>query len=207
MEQQAAYKVSWTDKPPAFDSVPVAKIIDYPLEKRDYRPFAQCILCVGAGRLYLRMWAFEVSPMPGSALACVLYPYPDKPSLAVEFRFEHGEGDTVAVSVFPMEDGVRVDPIPDPALRKLLSDTVELHPHNGEDLQGAYWGMTLSLPLTTLEAMGRGPVLAPGTTVPGNFYKTCDHERFTHKGALFPADFTGNPYTAAGMGGFQVVSY
>ena len=54
---------------PVWDALPVAKIIQYPLERADYKPFAQARLCMTPETLYLRLWAFEVSPEPSSSLA------------------------------------------------------------------------------------------------------------------------------------------
>lgn len=199
------YKVSKVTGEPNFDAVPVAKIIDYPLERRDYKPFAQCILCLGDTRLSLRMWAFEVSPPETSALQCVLYLYPDRPELALSVRLEHSGGETVAVSVRPMEDGRERQP--SAKAKAALSGGMTASPHNGEDLQGVYWGMTVSLPLAALELLGGPTALTPGRSFPGNFYKTCADERFAHLGSYFPAAFPHSPYGPVSMGPFQVVSY
>lgn len=200
------YQLSRTQEPPVFDSLPVAKITDYPLEPKDYKPFAQSILCVGGDRLFLRMWAFEVSPMAGSALEAALYLFPERPDTALSFRLEHGSGDVVAVSVNLLENGAAKEL--DASRKKALSDTVECVPHNGEDLQGIYWGMTVSVPLSTLELLGGVAALKSGDAFPGNFYKLCAGERFAHQGSCFPADFPGGkPYGADSMGRIQVLAY
>ena len=48
-----AYPITIVDGRPQLDSLPVGKIVNYPLEKRDYRPFAQFRLCVNEEGLHL----------------------------------------------------------------------------------------------------------------------------------------------------------
>jgi hypothetical protein len=191
---------------PQFDSAPVAKITDYPLEERDYRPFAQCVLCLAGNRLYLRMWAFEVSPSAGSELRCVFYPYPDAPNRGIEIAFRHGPDEHVAVSLFPVENGGRCE-ISDGALLKKLSADFTCHPHNGEDLQGVYWGLTVSVARDMLERLGGKTALQPGGSFPGNFYKLCEKGEHAHYGSHFPAKFPGAAFTRDSMGVFEVVAY
>lgn len=57
---------------PQFDTLPVMKVTRYPLEPRDYKPFAQGMLAVDPQRLYVRLWAFETPPEPESRILCVL---------------------------------------------------------------------------------------------------------------------------------------
>lgn len=188
------YPVSLVAGQPNFDSLPVAKITDYPLEQRNYKPFAQAILCVSTQELFLRMWAFEVSPAKGSALACVLYPFADKPGQGFCLRIWH-EGDHALGGFSLLGASGSERPAP------------QSHAHNGEDLQGVYWGMTLALPLAAIEELG-GPVsLAPGNVVLGNFYKTCAGAQTPHMGSYFRADFLHAPYARASMGDFRVVGY
>lgn len=185
------YNVSSIPGAPQFDSLPIAKITRYPLEERDYKPYAQCILCVGRDVLTLRMWAFEVSPSGASRLRCVLYLYPDSPGRALCVDILPSE----QVSVQILEDGEPAgEPVADAALRPL----------SGEDLQGVYWGGTVEL---GLDALGCAAALAPGSRLRGNFYKLCAEEPYIHAGSCFPADFTSNPYTVDNMGVFQVVAY
>ena len=54
------------------DTLPVMKITSYPLEQRDYRPFAQAAAAVYEGGLLLRLWAFEAAPSPLSSLGFLL---------------------------------------------------------------------------------------------------------------------------------------
>jgi len=195
---QKSFKVSRITGAPRFDSLPVAKITRYPLEERDYMPYAQCILCVGEDSLTLRMWAFEVSPPAASSLRCVLYLYPGRQS------------DALCVDIYP--DGTaRVALMRDARLGEdpvvIPSGLYRLKPLAGEDLQGVYWGGTVTIPLDELSELG-GPLgVESGNSFPGNFYKLCTREPFVHAGSCFPADFAGNPYSRENMGDFQVVSY
>ena len=195
--QASSYKVSRITGRLGYDSVPVAKIVDYPLERRDYRPFAQCILCMDEDALHLRMWAFEVSPQPASALHCVLYPFARQAGPGLKITVAHGEEHavTAACSLLRAEGEIPCD----------LG--IATHPHNGEDLQGVYWGMSLDIPLARLEQLGGETLLQSGKHFPGNFYKTGEAPGFTHMGSYFPADFPDAPYSRRSMGEFHPTTY
>jgi hypothetical protein len=151
------------------------------------------------------MWAFEVSPPGGSTLSCVFYPYPDKPERGLEITFQHGADEHVAVSFFPIEQGKQCK-IADDTL-KVLSGDFTCHPHNGEDLQGVYWGITISVALPLIEKLGGRTALHPGESFPGNFFKTCAKGTQTHYGSHFPAHFPDAPFLRESMGTFEVVAY
>lgn len=198
------YKVSKITGEVSYDSLPVAKVVTYPLEKRDYRPFAQNILCVGDTCLHLRMWAFEVNPMPASRLECVLYLFAGAPdtALAVVALPSDGGSDTLGCCLLKNGQELPVSTEIEQELQKII-----LHPHNGEDLQGVYWGYTIDIPLDLLEKWGGKTLLSPGQSFPGNFYKICVDEPYIHLGCYAIADFEGNPYLADSMGDFEVVAY
>ena len=106
---------------PQFDTLPVMKITRYPLEPRDYKPFAQGILAVDPERLYIRLWAFETPPEPESRMVLRLC------------------GDReLTVRVGPDQAEIRLDST---EIQAQLA-----HPFTGEDLQGKYWGWLLELP-------------------------------------------------------------
>ena len=105
---------------PQFDTLPVMKVTQYPLEPRDYKPFAQGLLAVDPQRLYIRLWAFETPPEPESRIICVLRDQQ-------ELRIEAG----------PQALEITLDGKP---IEALLA-----HPFTGEDLQGKYWGWLAEL--------------------------------------------------------------
>ena len=173
------------------DTLPVAVIKDYPLEKRDYKPYAQCNICLDEHSLFVRMWAFELSPPQGSELRGVFALFPGRPELALALSL--GPDGSCA---FALREGSgrerRINPPPGFAL----------HPHSGEDLQGVYWGGLAALPFDWLESLG-GPLgLSSGAEFAGNFYKLCPGPEMAHSGSYFPADFTGDPYAPGSMGRF-----
>lgn len=73
-----AYPITIVDGRPQLDSLPVGKIVNYPLEKRDYRPFAQFRLCVNEEGLHLYLWAFELEVSPKSVQRVCLNLCPDQ---------------------------------------------------------------------------------------------------------------------------------
>ncbi|MCL2056210.1 MAG: hypothetical protein FWH02_03195 [Oscillospiraceae bacterium] len=171
------------------DALPVAKIIDYPKEERDYRPFAQNILCRGPSGYRLRMWAFEVSPPLGSELCAAVSPFADGSSLRICCIMEK---DMARHHVTLLHGGEEI----------LLADYT-FRPYNGEDLQGVYWGGEFSFSDAVLEKIA-GPLLKKqGEAFPGNFYKTCPDR---HYGSFSPVDWN-DPYGAGSMGRFVIVDY
>ena len=116
---------------PQFDTLPVMKVTRYPLEPRDYKPFAQGMLAVDPQRLYVRLWAFETPPEPESRILCVL----------------RGQQELV-VEAAPEGVQIRLDGSP---VEPLLA-----HPFTGEDLQGRYWGWLAELPAQLLGELQPG---------------------------------------------------
>ena len=183
------YRVCTVQDRAGLDALPVAKIIDYPLEERDYRPFAQNILCRLPGGYRLRMWAFEVSPGEDSELRAVLALFGNTgASLHARVWIEGEPRHQVTLyrngEELPVED-------------------CEFRNYGGEDLQGVYWGGEFFFRDELLEALA-GPVLKqPGQGFPGNFYKICPDK---HYGSFSPVNWD-DPYGADSMGRFVIVEY
>jgi hypothetical protein len=138
------------------------------------------------------MWAFEVLPPPGSVLKAVLYLFADKPEAALSITISP-EGNCA----FALTKTGADQEIPAP-------DGFRLHPYNGEDLQGIYWGGLIELPLKWLSSLGGRVSLNTGDTFYGNFYKLCDGEKYKHFGSFYPADFFEGPYLPTSCGKFLV---
>lgn len=144
---------------PDFDALPIAKLLDYPGEKRDFRPFAQAQFALGEKALFVRLMAFEVDPDPQSRLSVAL------------------EGG-VLLSCFP---GGRLEELGGGGLGAKAQEI------GSEDLQGIYWGADLALPLAPLSnRLGRTP--AVGMTLRGNVFKSLYGGKTgrDHFGCLFP---------------------
>jgi hypothetical protein len=177
------------------DALPVAKVVLYPREERDYKPFAQNILCLSEGMLCLRMWAFEVSPTPGSELTAMLYLFEDE-TLALHVRIAMEGDGTPSHRAVLMKDGAET----------AVVEAYAFHNHSGEDLQGVYWGGEVRMDLAMLEKLGGKTKTQPGDSFPGNFYKIQFSGVAAHFGSFTPTDWD-NPYKAEGMGIFAVVDY
>ena len=167
-------------QPPQFDTLPIAKIIHYPLEQRDYKPFAQGILALYQNTLYLRLWAFETPPEPESRITACLY----LPNL-------------LYVQAAPDAHTLLWNGVP------LPPDSYTCHPFTGDDLQGKYWGALFAVPLSELP----GAVLpAPIGRIPGNLYKSSSGSR-PHIGSFFPMLNPETPYTETNMGQFTLMEF
>ena len=175
---------------PRLDTLPTYKIIDYPLEKRGYKPFAQTKLCVTPNGLILHMWAFEMVPKKESKLQAV-FTTKDSQILLFAESYAHGKLDCY----FLTPQGKT--PI-----------TVISHSINGEDLQGVYWGISITFPKVELEQIFGVSVLSLGSTLMGNIYKLSDNVDKPHKGSLHPANFAGHKeYALSSLAEFKIVSF
>lgn len=191
------FQVSVVDGAPNLDSLPVAKITDYPLEPADYKPFAQARMCVCTAGLLLQLWAFEANPSPKSSLKAVLWS-PADPRRG--FSLELWSSGQLQASM--IQDGV-ISPMADAGLR-----LPTLEPLWGEDLQGIYWGGSLTLSHEQMTSLLGDGCLSPGSVLPGNLYKLSTDPVKPHCGSLFPADFAGgDPMGSSSMGEFRIVSY
>ncbi|MEG0540733.1 MAG: hypothetical protein RR528_00235 [Angelakisella sp.] len=184
------YNICTQPSTPRLDALPTYKIIDYPLETRDYKPFAQTRLCVTPAELMVQMWAFEMVPSKESTLEAV---FTTASSQKLLFARCAAEGKVSCFVRTPQGD------------RPL---TAISHSLSGEDLQGIYWGITITLPRTLLEELfGKGAVDV-GSTLLGNIYKLSDNKEKPHKGSLAPADFAGGrEYALGSMAEFKIVNY
>ena len=178
-----SYKISSLPDLSGADTLMVAKIIDYPQEKAEYKPYAQGRLCLLPHGLAVQLWAFEVAPSAHSSLQVVL---------------QKGQ-DTLSAQLW--SDG-RLEVLwqgqPDPRI-------CTLSPLWGEDQQGRYWGGSLVFDRAMLEEIWG--TLTVGTTLQGNLYKLSDDKQKPHRGSLFPADFAAQPFTGSSLGQFEFVSY
>ena len=192
-----SFPVSKISGLPVWDSLPVAKIIRYPLEKRDYKPLAQARLCVNETDFCLRMWAFETAPSLESRLICSLNFYPEQSSRWLSLRCgSAGRGSWLVCG--PDGESPLGEYLILPQLKAYL----------GEDLEGIYWGAVVTLPLTALDLVYGTHHLPAGHRMLGNLYKVDDAPESRHYGCFYDTDFTRpDPFDAHSFGEFQVTAY
>lgn len=176
-------------EPPKFDAIPTYKITDYPLEKRDYKPFAQAQVCITPATLALRLWSFEAKPRPLSMVEAV-------------FTTRRGQG---LLRTAARADGRWSCLFRTPGGERPLSAVA--HAMAGDDFQGEYWGISAAIPRPAAEE-ALGVVLEPGAVLLGNFYKRSRDPEKPHHGSCWPADFAGGrEYGLASLVPFTVVRY
>lgn len=176
--------------PPKFEALPTYKITCYPLERRDYRPFAQAQVCRTPTLFSVRLWAFEAMPRPVSRVEAV-------------FAAANRGG---LLRVVGWADGRRRVSLrcADGTERDIAAAA---HPMAGDDFQGEYWGVSVGIPREEAEE-ALGVSLEPGAVVPGNFYKRSDDPEKPHHGSCWPADFSGGrEYGPTSLVPFTVVRY
>lgn len=187
-----SFKISTLADLSGAEGLMVAKIIDYPLEKAEYKPFAQARLCVLPEGLAVQLWAFEAIPADQSSLRAVL----SGPNGAVASAQLWSSG---KLEVLSGPDAAHLSPVP---------TLCTLSPLWGEDLQGRYWGGTLIFDRAVLEGLWGVGCLEPGGRLWGNLYKLSTDPQKPHMGSLFPADFAGGePFGSGSFGEFELVSY
>ena len=63
-----AFKVRLFHGSPDYESLHVAKLTCFPLERRDYKPYSQARVCFAPDGLHLQLLAFEAEPLPESSM-------------------------------------------------------------------------------------------------------------------------------------------
>ena len=175
---------------PKFDSLPTYKITCYPLEQRDYKPFAQAQVCLTPGNLVVRLWAFEAHPRPLSMVEAV-------------FTTRHSPG---VLAITAWADGRWRCVLRTPSGERPL-DAIA-HAIAGEDLQGVYWGTSVSVSRRLAAQALEAGDLAPGSVLLGNFYKRSWDPEKPHHGSCWPADFAGGrEYALSSLAPFRVARY
>lgn len=182
-----AYRVKRFSGEPDFEMLEAAVLFNFPLEKRDYKPYSQARVCIAQGGLYLQFHSFESQPPDGSAMVASFYFPPSSGTLAV--RIEKSGNNSVVWHVG--DDKTREAP------------GASVHMFDGEDLQGVYWGADVFVGLDSALM----DALCPGADFLGNFYKLCENEAHPHYGCFYPADFKKPLYAQENMGGFTVINY
>lgn len=169
---------------PDFETLHAAKLIEFPLEQRDYKPFSQARICFSEEGLHVQMHCFESESLAQSAIHAYLQ---WTPQLLVQLSIFAGGESLLLANGEPIQQGQFV-------------------PFTGEDLQGVYWGGTFTVPTHFFEErLGHYPGV--GETFRGNFYKVCDAPEKPHYGSFFPADFSKGVDAPENFGEFLLIAY
>lgn len=192
-----SFKISLIHGQPVWDSLPVAKIVNYPLEPRDYKPFAQARLCVSDESIWVRLWAFEATPSPTSTVMAKLNFYPELTNTFLSLAASNA-----GVSLCEVCEGGKSTPVQQhgitPAVKAFAS----------EDLQGIYWGVVFEVPRALLTKVYGTDMLMANKQVKGNLYKTDTDKCSEHYGCFYQVDFLDEAaYGAEYLGNFELVEY
>lgn len=180
------FKVKLFSGAPDYEALHVAKITDFPLEKRDYKPYSQVRVCFAeGGGLHLQFLSFESSPLPESCMKSVFELQSGAAPLELSLN---------AIGEFSVRHG---------------GSTVEAVAHlfNGEDLQGVFWGGNLSVGAETLGALFPDFHAVAGVSFRGNLYKLCENPARPHYGCYYPADFSLPLADPKNLGDFLTIDY
>ena len=181
-----AFKVRLFHSSPDYESLHVAKLTCFPLERRDYKPYSQARVCFAPDGLHLQLLAFEAEPLPESSMMA-FFSFAEKvPPLALSLSANGRFSASLACTVTPVEAAV--------------------HTFTGEDLQGVYWGGNIQIPQKVLTGV-YGFEAVPGAIFAGNLYKLCENPARTHYGCFYPADFNRALHDPRNLGEFDVIDY
>lgn len=185
----------------SLDSLAVAKITNYPFEKRDYKPFAQARLCLSdRKRLIVRMWAFEVSPKADVTQPCEDMMKEDS-FLCFQLSMKKNYLSVCANAAGVLyAELVHADGTHTPLDSSLFSQS----PFTGEDLQGEYWGMQFSVDVNYVNEWLDGDLCKE--PLHGNLYKACFDPKHRHIGALFELH-RATIYDPEAFGDFEITDY
>ncbi len=194
-----AFKISTVGERFSFDSLAVAKIVNYPFEKRDFKPFSQARICISGNRFFVRMWAFECTPV--ADITAPVREMLEEDSILV---FQIGTCERY-LSVSANANGVLYPEIVCGDEKTVLDPSIfEAIDFTGEDLQGEYWGMQFSLTVEKLGEILKLNVLKEKLF--GNVYKACFNKRAEHIGGLFNVS-KPTIYDPESFGEFIITNY
>lgn len=190
--------------PVVWDTLPVAKLIQYPFAKGAYRPFSQARICLvsGAG-LFVRLWSFEAEYRCEEREARILL---EDSCLTACFC---GSGEEYLCVTSNAAGVLRIQKCREGGvLQEYEPENLEyLHTFTGEDLQGEYWGVEFLVPEQFLQAQLRFPVLEPGLVFRGNFFCTRLDGVKEHFGCLYPVHSNIPAFLPESFGTFEIVDY
>lgn len=177
-----------------FDALPVGKIIEYPLEEKDYRPFTQFQIALNNDGLYLKLWAFEVNQTANSQIKAILNLNPLTNSY-IELTV-NGDYSVVLASYDDKGNKTICD-----------SSAITIHRMDGEDLQGIYWGATILVSQEIITKLFGKLIFNSNSIMMGNFFKINEVE-CPHYGCYFPIDFKAeNPYGISSLREIPIFVY
>lgn len=187
-----AFKVKLFQDGVDYESLHVAKLTDFPLEKRDYKPYSQARICFASDGMHLQLLAFEAAPLTESRMTAVfnLTPLYKTGCISTEL-YANGR---FSAKFFSNTGGS-------------LIEGATVHTFNGEDLQGVYWGGNIFLPHRSLKILFPNLVVAKGQMFTGNLYKLCEHSARPHFGSYYPADFNLPLTDEKNFGEFVIIDY
>lgn len=160
-----------------YEALHAAKLTDYPLESRDYKPFAQGRICFAQQGLHIQLLSFEAAPLPDSQLRAVL-------------RFP-GQAQALEVAIYG-------DRRPAEGPRGMA-----FQPFSGEDLQGVYWGGNITISPEQYAPFTPGAQ----AVFQGNFYKICRNPARPHYGSYLPIHWELPLDDPKNLGEFLCIDY
>ncbi|MEG0752064.1 MAG: hypothetical protein RR998_02465 [Oscillospiraceae bacterium] len=189
--------ITITTTAPTLETTPVFKTTCYPWANgSSFRPlcYARCAIVEGQGML-VDLQAFERSPEFGSADLL------DDSCVAVAFDFFPERGRKMLIGVFNAKGQYLLFADESP-----LDYPLDVASYAGEDEQGWYWGIRVTLPHELLKQVFGSAKISDGHTMLGNFYKFKRTGNTSHLGAVCPAnhDFI---FSHDNLSPFAAVSY
>lgn len=177
------YNISVIQDKPSYESLPALKLINFP-KGNYYKPFTQVKPATDGKNLYVRFLVFEAKPEIGSMVSAIFKNC--EKELFIECGLEH-------CNCVLKENNCKV---------ALDENSVQFHRFEGEDLQGIYWAVDVTLPLKLIY----NNEISNGNYIMGNFYKYSKEEH-PHNGSLYPADFSLTMGNKQNLGKLEFMKY
>ena len=184
-----AYYICKQGEIPMMDTLPIYKIINYPLQNNGYKPFAQAKLCINDTKLIIEMLAFEMFPKQESELKTVI---------SSEKSDAYIDVTATATQKLCIADS-----------RGNSLEKSQIRYIKGEDLQGCYWGMIAEISLDELQQAISIEKINIGDSLMCNFYKLSDNVEKAHIGSMYPLEYSdkNSIYKKENLANFEVIKY
>lgn len=165
------FKISAISGDPVWDTLPVAKITNYPFEKEAFKPFAHVRACVSEKGLHLKMLAFETKKRPQSCIVAAFKLSDSRNLHIIGYADSH-----IELSLEENGDFSAIE------------ENVSHNFFEGEDLEGIYWGVCVTISHELIAKYFDGLTLSAGLSFKGNFFKLCSDSDFDHAGCFSYVD-------------------
>ena len=168
-----------------WERLPVMKIIEYPIEQREYKPFAQSQICykINSG-IVVKMWAFEVDPLSKTKVNNDEKIFNDSILSLVISNEDKNRRPRKSIIISINKLGAYFFQYSEDNIYKKINDDLKVETFGGEDLQGIYWGVYFLVTNEILDKYLGVKQVEGDNKLYINFIKSCNESNHRHCGGV-----------------------